>query len=77
MSIYEKRGYKNRKDYLNNLAEDFGIDSYIVFAVADMLGQNEDFDGLISSLEDYQDIYWWTAEDIPRRMRKDFKKWTI
>jgi hypothetical protein len=34
MSIYQENGYKNRKDYLNNLADDFGIDRETVFFYA-------------------------------------------
>ena len=54
MSVYINNGYINRQDYLENLADEFGIPLDIVLAVADMLGPNEDFDGLISSLEDYE-----------------------
>lgn len=57
MSVYTENGYKNRKDYLENLAEDYGIPTEIVFSIASMLGPNEDFDGLISSLEDYEEMY--------------------
>ena len=53
MSIYTENGYKNRRDYLECLADDFGIDKGTVFAVASLLGASEDFDGLVSSLEDY------------------------
>lgn len=52
MSIYEENGYKNRRDYLESLADDFGIDKETVFAVASLLGASEDFDGLISTLDD-------------------------
>lgn len=44
-----------RKQYLTGLAEDFGIDEDIVFGIASLLGKSEDFDGLISALEDYAD----------------------
>jgi hypothetical protein len=54
-NLYIKNGYKNRRDYLENLALDMGIDKYIVFSLADLLGSIEDFDGLVSSLEDYSD----------------------
>lgn len=57
-TIYEKNGYENRKDYLNSLSEDFGIDRPTVYAIAAMLGSSEDFDGLITSLEDYSDGYF-------------------
>ena len=54
MTIYEEMGYSSRKEYLNSLAEDYGVGFYQVFALADLLGQEEDFDGLISALEDMQ-----------------------
>ena len=56
-TIYEDNGYKNRKDYLESLSSDMGIDKYIVFSLADLLGSIEDFDGLVSSLEDYSEGY--------------------
>ena len=54
-NIYQEHGYENRKEYLMSLADDFGIDEEVVFAMASMLGKSEDFDGLVTSLEDYAD----------------------
>ena len=51
-NIYKQRGYKNRKDYLINIADEYGIEESTVFFVANMLGEAEDFDGLISTIED-------------------------
>lgn len=51
--IYVSKGYKNRKAYLKSLAEEYGVDFRTVNIIANTLGKNEDFDGLISSLEDY------------------------
>lgn len=48
-TIYEQNGYKNRQDYLDSLAEEYGDEVYFL---ADLLGESEDFDGLIVSLED-------------------------
>jgi hypothetical protein len=56
MSIYTDEGYESRRDYLTSLADDFGVDTEIVFTIAGMLGSGEDFDGLICELEDYQAI---------------------
>ena len=53
-NIYIRNGYKNRSDYFNNLAERFNIDINSVWALSDMLGIDEDFDGLVSSLDDFQ-----------------------
>jgi hypothetical protein len=52
MSIYTDEGYTSRRDYLENLADDMGIDRQTVFTLATMLGSNEDFDGLVTTLED-------------------------
>ncbi|MEN3005970.1 hypothetical protein [Dehalobacterium formicoaceticum] len=52
MSIYTDEGYKNRKEYLESLAEEYGISIEQVRMAADMLGPDEDFDGLIATLED-------------------------
>jgi hypothetical protein len=56
-NVYIMNGYKNRKDYLENLALDMGIEKDIVFSLASLLGSIEDFDGLVSSLEDYSEGY--------------------
>lgn len=52
-NIYVENGYANRREYLDSLAEEFGIDNGTVYAVASILGKSEDFDGLICELEDY------------------------
>ena len=66
MSIYTDEGYKNRRDYLEQLADDFGVDPMIVFQMASILGSSEDFDGLILELEvyDYGVIYDDWDEDV-------------
>ena len=51
-NVYEMNGYADRQDYLDDLADNLGIDRSIVSALADMLGETEDFDGLVTSLED-------------------------
>lgn len=48
-NVYKENGYENRKDYLNCLAEEYGENVYVL---ASMLGSSEDFDGLVTSLED-------------------------
>lgn len=57
-NIYQQNGYKNRRDYLESLAEEFNVPEYIVFVLADMLGPSEDFDGLITVLEDAEMDYF-------------------
>jgi len=56
LNVYQTHRYDDRIDYLNALCEEYPRD--IVFALADMLGQTEDFDGLVTALQDYaQDCY--------------------
>ena len=55
-NIYKENGYENRKEYLESLAEDYGIDYGTVAMLASTLGASEDFDGLVSTLEDYEDF---------------------
>jgi len=53
MSIYIEQGYKSRMDYLTYLSEDYDCPLENVIALADLLGEVEDFDGLVTALEDY------------------------
>lgn len=52
MSIYTENGYKSRADYLQCLADDNGVDIEDVKAIASVYGPNEDFDGLVSAVQD-------------------------
>ena len=52
-SLYVEKGYESRRDYLEQLSEETGVDMEVVLTLADMLGPTEDFDGLVTGLEDY------------------------
>jgi hypothetical protein len=52
MNIYIEEGYQSRRHYLECLSEDMGISKETVFMTASILGSSEDFDGLITTLED-------------------------
>ena len=52
-NVYQENGFENRKEYLNHLAEEYGIEKEDVYQVAGMLGRSEDFDGLVTTLQDY------------------------
>jgi hypothetical protein len=43
---------KDRNDYLRDMADTNDVDFATVSALTKVLGENEDFDGLISELED-------------------------
>ena len=53
MNVYQEHGYDNRKEYLESLAEEYGVDIDNVRAIADLYGDAEDFDGLVTALEDH------------------------
>ena len=52
MNKYRVLGYDSRMDYLVAVADDMGFELDKVLALAQLLGADEDFDGLISMLED-------------------------
>lgn len=55
MSVYTENGYANRKEYLDELREEYGSD--MVNTLLTVLPASEDFDGLVSSLEDAMDSF--------------------
>lgn len=50
---YKAAGYANRREYLESLCDEYNREK--VFILASMLGPNEDFDGLLTMLEDDSD----------------------
>lgn len=54
MSVYTEEGYKSRKHYLECIAEDYGVELDTVLQIASLYGPSEDFDGLVSTLDDMQ-----------------------
>ena len=51
-NVYQENGYEGRDDYLRSLSDDYGVPLDAVLAMAEVLGPEEDFDGLVSNLED-------------------------
>lgn len=56
MNIYEENGYENRKDYLESLADEYDCPIETVMELAYILGKDEDFDGLVSAMRDYEEL---------------------
>lgn len=50
---YTANGYANRKEYLDMLRDEYGAD--LVNALITVLPESEDFDGLVTTLEDMAD----------------------
>ena len=55
-NIYQQNGYADRDNYLTCLSEDYDVSIEDVYSLAEMLGENEDFDGLVSALEDIESM---------------------
>lgn len=58
-NIYVLNGYANREEYLDELREEYGAE--LVNTLITVLPASEDFDGLVSELEDNRD-YAFTME---------------
>jgi hypothetical protein len=55
MNAYTNNGFTDRTDYLESLCDEYDADT--VHMLAELLGPEEDFDGLVTSLEDHADGY--------------------
>ena len=51
-ATYTRHGYKNRRQYLESLADDNGVSLEIVLSLSELLGPSEDFDGLVNAVQD-------------------------
>ena len=49
-SVYQAHGFSNRDEYIASLSEEYGAE--LVDALTSIMPPSEDFDGLISELED-------------------------
>ena len=55
-NIHQEQGFLSRDDYLKSLAFDYDVDEDKVYELASIYGEEEDFDGLVTLIEDYVDI---------------------
>ena len=56
-NIYQDKGYKDRKAYLEEVANMHRVPIEAVYSIASALGPGEDFDGLIAMIEDFGSAY--------------------
>ena len=49
---------QERKEYFKELSWEYDVPLYVVEMLADMLGPNEDFDGLVTELEDCEGCWF-------------------
>jgi hypothetical protein len=53
VNLYKDNGYKSRTEYLKSLAEEFNISVSEVKMISELIGKEEDFDGLVSEIQLY------------------------
>jgi hypothetical protein len=66
LQTYLAQGYRHRTHYLESLCEEY--DSETVYTLAVLLGPSEDFDGLITALEDSEEE--WDREESATREKQ-------
>lgn len=76
MSIYTENGYKNRRDYLDTLAAENGVPEDQVYTLASVLGPDEDFDALVTAVEDLG-LAMWDEEHAGEDRDFDFAAYTF
>lgn len=52
MNVYQENGFKDRGEYIRQMAEDYDLMESVVWQLADLLGPDEDFDGLVVACQD-------------------------
>ena len=52
MNAYQRHGYSDREEYLGALATEYALSIEEVLDLAELCGENEDFDGLPTLLEE-------------------------
>lgn len=57
LNAYQMNGYNSREDYLRSISEENGIEYSVVLQLAQMLGAEEDFDGLVVTIEENSLIF--------------------
>jgi hypothetical protein len=60
MSIYKEHGFDSRQAYLESLSDEYDVSLETVESVSDLLGEDEDFDGLPIELDSIREINQYT-----------------
>ena len=54
---YQRKGFSSRLEYMRELSVSYNFPLIQVFTLADLLGPEEDFDGLVSMLQEMEGMY--------------------
>ena len=55
INVYVENGYEDRAHYLSCMSEDYNLELEAVYHLSELLGEDEDFDGLVVALEDEEE----------------------
>ena len=55
INVYVENGYEDRDFYLSCLSDDYDVKLETVLHLSELLGEDEDFDGLVVALEDEEE----------------------
>jgi hypothetical protein len=56
-SIYIENGFKDRAEYLESISWNYNVPIATVLGAADILGEDEDFDALVTYLQDMEGMF--------------------
>lgn len=57
MIDWNARGYESREHYILQMSEDYNVDPEGAITLAEMLGDDELFDGFLTALEDVNSLF--------------------
>ena len=53
MNSYLQNGFRDREHYLHYISDEYDVPFWMVESLANTLGPDEDFDGLVAGVEAY------------------------
>jgi hypothetical protein len=61
----EDYGFDTLEDYLQDLSEQYGVPEDVIYSLYDVLGEFELFDGLVSAIQDAENMFddEWDSEE--------------
>jgi hypothetical protein len=58
LEVLKENGYNSLEEYLQDLADEYGVPLYVVKEIYMLYGESELFDGLVSAVQDAEGMDW-------------------
>jgi len=55
----EDYGFDTLEDYIQDLSDQYGVPTDVIYSLYDVLGESELFDGLVSAVQDAENMDCW------------------